>query len=118
MRSASVSARLVAVALVSAALAGARGAEPPAEQTVVPYDSKALGAVQVKGDTRDWFTVYQGNKRVGPSVPPLLNSTVELPPGTYQILVNKTERKVTVEAGKKVVLLTGTLVVEGNGASW
>ena len=33
--------------------------------------------------------------------------------------MNKTERKVKVEAGKKVVLATGTLVVEGkDGLYW
>ncbi len=34
-------------------------------------------------------------------------------PGTYVIVVNRTERKVTIEAGKKTILWTGELIVEG-----
>jgi hypothetical protein len=44
--------------------------------------------------------------------PEILNSTRELQPGRYVIDVNRTRRNVTVEAGKKTVLLTGDLVVE------
>jgi hypothetical protein len=59
--------------------------------------------------------VSQDGKRVGSATPPRLNGVVELPPGTYDVSVNKTKRTATVRAGKKTVLLTGTLVVEGKG---
>jgi len=49
--------------------------------------------------------------------PKLLNTTLELAPGTYVVDVNKTQRKVTVEAGKKTVLWAGELVVEGKPAT-
>ncbi|HKI37822.1 MAG TPA: hypothetical protein VKA46_38570 [Gemmataceae bacterium] len=92
---------------------------PPPEAATAPYDSATRGALQVKGDaTGDWFVVYQDGKRValpGLSVPPTLNTVVELVPGTYEVLVNKTKRMVTIRAGEKAVLLTGTLVVEGEG---
>src|SRR5262245_64300822 len=48
----------------------------------------------------------------------MLNTTRELEPGDYDVSVNKTVRKVKIEAGKKTVLVTGSLVVEGSGANW
>ena len=42
---------------------------------------------------------------------------VPLPPGTYVVDVNRTQRTVTVEAGRKVVLRTGDLVVRGQPES-
>ena len=62
--------------------------------------------------TSDWFDVLQNGKRAFGGNPPLLNKTIELAPGAYVVRVNRTERKVTIEAGKKTVLLTGELVVE------
>lgn len=90
-------------------------AAPPAEETTVPFDNAEKGALQVKGDTGDWFSVWQGDKRASPGVPPRLGGTIELAAGDYEVYVNKTKRKVTITAGKKTVLLTGTLVVEGKG---
>jgi hypothetical protein len=95
--------------------------EPPAEavkeESVVAYDSKTLGAVEVKTlteKTKDWFAVEQNGKRVTSSTtPPRLNTTIELMPGAYVVLVNRTEHKVTIEAGKKTVLWTGELMVTG-----
>jgi hypothetical protein len=95
--------------------------EAPKEESVVPHDSQTRGAVQVKsvGDKpADWFDVLKDGKRAFPGGPKLLNSTVELAPGAYVVEVNRTRRKVTVEAGKKTVLWTGELVVEGKGADW
>ena len=91
--------------------------DPPREESVEAHDSKTHGAVQVKGDTTDWFEVLKDGK-VLDTVPKLLNGTRELEPGEYEVRVNKVSRKVKVEAGKKVVLLTGTLVVEGKGLYW
>jgi len=86
-----------------------------AEATTEPYDSATKGALQVKGDTADWFNVHLDGKSAGPKVPPRLGSVAELAPGTYEVFVNKTKREVTVRAGEKTILLTGTLVVEGKG---
>jgi len=90
--------------------------ETPKEESVVTYDSKAHGALQVKTvsqKTAHWFNVEQNGKAAYPAAAPLLNSTIELAPGEYLVSVNRTERKVTIEAGKKTVLWTGELVVEG-----
>ncbi len=87
----------------------------PAEE-VVDHASETLGAVEVRsvGDSPvDWFDVLQDGERAFAGNPPLLNSTLELPPGTYVVDVNRTQREVTLEAGKKTVLRTGELVVEG-----
>ena len=91
-------------------------AEAAKEESVVPYDSKTPGhgALQVKcvGEKpSDSFSVLQNGKRAVSSNP-LISSTVELAPGAYVVIVNHTERKVTIEAGKKAILLTGELMVE------
>jgi hypothetical protein len=91
-------------------------AEPPKELSFAPHDSKTRGAVEVRTlteKTGQWFRVAKGGKDATPGVPPLLNTALELDPGEYAVIVNRTERKVTVEAGKKAVLWTGELVVEG-----
>jgi hypothetical protein len=96
-------------------------ADPPKEVSSVPHDSKTHGAVQVRSVNPrpvDWFIVLKGDKQVDLGNPPLLDSTVELAPGKYTVEVNKTRREVTIEAGKKTVVWTGELVVEGKGASW
>jgi hypothetical protein len=85
------------------------------ETTTEAYDSQSRGALQVTGDTDDWFMIYQDGKRVGPRVAPKLGSTEELPPGAYEVRVNKTSRNVNLEAGKKIIVRTGSLVVEGQG---
>jgi hypothetical protein len=87
------------------------------EVVVEPYRKADVGALQVKGQTRNWFTVYQGEKRVGPAIETLLNGVIELPPGEYDVFVNRTKRTVKVSAGKKTVVATGTLLVKGTG-SW
>jgi hypothetical protein len=95
-------------------------AEEPKEESVVPYDSKTHGALQVNTvseKTNEWFDVLQNGKRAFSGVPPLLNSKIELVPGAYVVRVNHTERKVTIEAGKKTVLLTGEVMVEGEKGS-
>ena len=87
----------------------------PKEEEVSDYNSTTSGALEVKSVSDkpvDWFAVYQNKKQLSPPGNTRLNSTVELAPGTYVIRVNKTERKVTIPAGKKVTLLTGDLVVE------
>ncbi len=84
------------------------------EQAVEAYDSTTRGAVQVNGDTTDWFHLDKNGKAIDP-LPKLLNGTLAVEPGEYEVVVNKTARKVKVEAGKKVVLAAGTLVVEGEG---
>jgi hypothetical protein len=101
--------------LVPAAFA--EEAKDPPELTTEDHASKTKGAIQVKGDTRDWFEVLQDGKRVK-QIPRTLNGTEEVPPGKYEVRVNKTTRTVTVEVGKKTVLQTGSLVVEGKKGSW
>jgi hypothetical protein len=113
---------LVLLALAAGRAALAQGdkdkvAEPPKEESVAPYDSKTVGALQVKSvsDTGDWCNVYRGDKRVAGDR--LLGATIELAPGAYRVIVNKTERKVTIEAGRKTTLWTGELFVEGKKGS-
>ena len=98
--------------------AGQETEKPPQEVTTEPFDSRTTGAVQVKGETRDWFEVQQDGKRAFRGAPPLLNNIVEVSPGEYEIEVNKTTRKVKVVAGQKVVVQTGTLVVQGTKANF
>jgi hypothetical protein len=89
-------------------------AAAPNEESVVPYDSKTNGALQVMTLTKGsdtWFDVQQNGKRPFPNAPPLLNSTLEIAPGIYEVNVNHTHRKVTIAAGKKTVLWTGELMV-------
>jgi hypothetical protein len=99
--------------------AGEQKEELPKEETVEAYDSKTAGAIEVRGhDGGEWFRVLKDGKQAYEGAPPLLNSAKMVPPGEYDVLVNKTKRTVKVEAGKKVVLLTGTLVVEGTKANF
>jgi hypothetical protein len=117
---------LLTITMGHAALAGddkKKADEAPKEQSVVDYDSKTHGAVQVKsvGDKPgDWFTVLRDGKRAFKGNPPRLNNTLELAPGAYVVEVNRTQRKVDIEAGKKRILWTGELIVESNrkGNSW
>jgi hypothetical protein len=93
------------------------------EQSVVAYDSTTHGAVQVKSASerpRDSFNVLPDGQRDFLGPPELLNSTRKLPPGTYVVDVNRTRRKVKIEAGKQTVLRTGDLRVESKrkGAFW
>jgi len=110
---------LLAFAAGHAALGGGdkdKPADAPKEESVVPYDGKTRGALQVNTvseKTGEWFDVLQNGKRAFAGATPKLNTTIELAPGTYVVSVNRTERKVTIEVGKKTVLWTGELVVEG-----
>lgn len=95
----------------------------PMDEDVVAYESDTLGAVEVKSvrdNPVDWFDVLQDGKRAYEGNYKLLNNSVELAPGTYVVDVNRTQREVTIEAGKKTVLWTGELIVEGEpaGAYW
>jgi hypothetical protein len=92
--------------------------KPPPEMSEIAYDSKTHGALEVRGDTGDWILINRDGKKAGPAVPPKLNTTVELEPGAYEVSVNRTQRAIKVQVGKKTVLQTGTLVVEGKGADW
>lgn len=94
------------------------GGEISPEVTVEPWQNPAAGAIAVLGDTSDWFDVARDGTRATPGAPPLLDSTVEVPPGTCQVRVNNTERTVSVAAGEKTVLRTGTLIVEGSEANF
>ena len=91
--------------------------EPPGEsvkaEVVEDYDSQTMGAIQVNVDDEnptDRFDVLQNGERVAFK---LLNNTLELAPGSYVVDVNKTQRTVAVEAGRRTILWTGELVVEG-----
>lgn len=115
---------LVIVGSVMLALAAAPGMlvagdkdkvaeEAAKEESDVPYDSKTQGALQVKSineKTSDWFTVTRDGRDVARNR--LLNATVKLAPGTYMVSVNRAERKVTIQVGRKTILLTGELIVE------
>ena len=78
---------VIALVLAGSGLAGAAPDEkkdPPREETVEAYDSQTRGAIQVKGDTTDWFEVYKADKAV--TFPhPLLGKTVEVEPGEYEV---------------------------------
>jgi hypothetical protein len=98
-------------------------AEAPEELTVVDYDSKTHGAVQVKSASEkpgDSFNVLPAGKKDFLGQPEILGGTRELTPGTYAIVVNRTQRTVKIEAGKKSILLTGDLMVESKreGTIW
>jgi hypothetical protein len=112
-----LSSLMLLLVLAGAGAVAAIEKDPPREETVEAYDSKTRGAIQVKGETTDWFDVLKDEKALA-TVPKLLNGSWEVEPGEYEVRVNKVSRKVKVEAGKKVVLLTGTLVVEGKGLYW
>lgn len=111
------------ILLLAAALGGgpapgqepAAPAPPPPEEASEAYPSRDHGAIRVRVDnpaTADSFDVLRDGKRVR-GAPKLLNGTLEVPPGLYLVDVNRTRRRVTVEAGRKVVLWAGELVVEG-----
>jgi hypothetical protein len=97
--------------------------EEPKELSVVDYDSKTHGAVQVKSASPDpvhWFDVMKNGESAINGRVRLLNGIEKLAPGTYVVRVNRTERQVTIEAGKLTILLTGDLMVESKreGAWW
>src|SRR5689334_7668138 len=104
---------VVVLAMPAALIADDKKKETP-EKTVETYDSKTRGAVQVNGDTTEWFDVAKNGKSIL-AVPKLLNGMLELEPGEYEVLVNRTSRKVTIEVGKKIIFTTGTLQAEGKG---
>jgi hypothetical protein len=86
-----------------------------AEGTVA-YESDTNGAVQVNSVSAnpvDYFDVLKDGERAFAGNPQLLGGAVEVPPGTYVVDVNRTQRSVTVEAGEKTILWTGDLVVRG-----
>lgn len=86
---------------------------------MAPYEHETLGALQVMSASPNpvyWFQVRRNDSAM-PGNPPLLNSTVELAPGNYDVNVNRTRRPVTIEAGRKTILWTGDLVVEGGVSS-
>lgn len=100
----------------SAPAAGESTATAPGEDTVVAYGDAARGALEVKSisaEPVDWYDVLRDGKRAFDGNPKLLNTTLELAPGTYVVDVNRTQREVTIEPGKKAILWTGELVVEG-----
>lgn len=103
--------------------AGDQPADAPKEDRVVAHDSTTQGALQVMSvsdDPGDWFDVLQNGERALAGSPTRLNGTVELAPGTYDVVVNRTRRTVTLRAGEKTILWTGELMVEGQpeGAYW
>jgi hypothetical protein len=96
--------------------AGHSAATATGQDAVVAHDDPARGALEVKSieaDPVDWYDVLRDGKRAFDGNPKLLNSTLELDPGAYVVDVNRTRREVTIEAGKKAILWTGELVVEG-----
>jgi hypothetical protein len=107
----------------AATLAESAPAEVPGQDREVPYESTTHGALQVmsvRDDPTDWFDVFQGGERAFDGNPRLLGSTLELLPGTYDVDVNRTRRQVTIAAGRRTIVWTGELRVEGepSGAYW
>jgi hypothetical protein len=104
----------------AAPAAAPEASEPVEAERVVAYDSETHGAVQVNGVSAnpvDYFDVLRDGERAFAGNPRLLNNAVEVPPGTYAVDVNRSQRTVTVAAGGKVVLWTGDLVVRGEPSS-
>jgi hypothetical protein len=88
--------------------------------SVEPYDSQSQGAIMVTSASPrpvHWFQVLQDGSAL-PGNPPLLGSSVEVLPGTYVVRLNGTEREVTIEAGRRTIVRSGDLLVEGDGAMW
>jgi hypothetical protein len=88
---------VVVVLAVPAALIADDKKETP-EKTVEAYGSQTRGAVQVKGDTTDWFDVAKSGKSIL-TVPKLLNGTLELEPGDNEIVVNRKSRSGSARIG-------------------
>lgn len=93
------------------------------EMTVEAYPSDTRGALQVTSaipDPADWFEVLLNGEQAYSAAPPLLGNTLELEPGIYDVDVNRTQRRVTIEVGRLTILRTGELLVEGqpDGAFW
>lgn len=87
---------------------------------MVAYENDTNGAVQVNSVSAnpvDYFDVLKDGERAFAGNPRLLGGAVEVPPGTYVVDVNRTQRSVTVEAGRKTILWTGDLVVRGEPES-
>lgn len=109
-----------------------RGEEPPSRSaaeesalvdTAAPHDHPAMGALEVRtsnSNPHDSFDVLQNGIRAFPGNPRLLNTILELPPGTYEVDVNRTRLTVSIEAGRKISVWVGELIVEGGpqGAFW
>ena len=90
-------------------------AAPPVDGAVA-YESATHGAIEVhsaSADPVDYFDVLADGERAFEGNPLLLDNAVELPPGTYEVDVNRTRRTVTVDPGAKTVLWTGDLMVRG-----
>lgn len=99
--------------------AGADAAAAARQDSSAAWENTTSGALQVMSVSSpvDWFLVYQDSTRITRGNPPLLNATVELPPGEYQVDVNHSRRPVTITAGRKTIVWTGDLVVEGGSPS-
>lgn len=113
---------VLALAAIAGGSACSRDDAPKAPAPTASNESAAAlpadtyGALQVmspNADPSDWFEVLQAGQRAVPGNPPRLNNTLELPPGTYEVDVNRTRRTVTLAAGEETVLWTGELMVEG-----
>lgn len=81
------------------------------------HPNLSKGALQVTGDTQDILLISKDGKRL-PGNPPLLKETIELDPGSYLVDLNKTTRNVTLQAGKKVILRSGSIVVTKKDAGF
>lgn len=119
---------LLAIAAGCVACAGAQEPgvqEPPAgsgapEGEAAAGGAEALGALQVtsvSAEPTDYFDVLQNGERAFEGNPKLLGGTLELPPGSYVVDVNRTRQEVTIEAGRTTVLQAGELIVEGEPAT-
>lgn len=89
--------------------------DPCCTFTELPADAKVKdgqGVLQVDGGTAAYFYVFdESGKQVGYE---LLNKTLSLDPGKYQIKVNSSIYPLKMEAGRLAKCATGTLIVKGN----
>jgi hypothetical protein len=105
---------LLALALLAASCGSPPPPDPYCTSAPLAADLKvksAQGALQVDGTTSVQFLVFDlAGKPVDNKV---LGRMVSVAPGKYQVKVNNTVHRVTVEGGKLTRCATGTLLVTG-----
>src|SRR5262245_46642201 len=73
---------------IGAGATSSQQAATPGTDSVVPHQNATHGAIEVRTvieGSPDWFYALQNGKHVGSPNPPLLNSTLEVPPGSYTV---------------------------------
>jgi hypothetical protein len=101
--------------LSSAALAQAVGRDRIASRSAATTAVVQAGSLLVSGTGKQGYIVFDdiGKKRLTYERP--TNSTTELPPGTYTVVLNASRQRVAVTPGQQAVVQAGSLVVSGTG---